>query len=43
MQKINKLTAVISHDRRLISLFSGMVLSVIGLLCVAITAFVWYL
>jgi hypothetical protein len=43
MKKINKFTAVISHDRQLASLFSGMVLSVIGLLSVAVTAFVWYL
>jgi hypothetical protein len=43
MKRINKLTAVISHDKRLMSLFSGMVLSGIGLLSVAITAFVWYL
>jgi len=43
MKQINKLTAVLSHDRKLASLFSGMVLSVIGLLSVAITACVWYL
>jgi len=43
MKRINKLTAVISHDKRLISLLSGMVLSGIGLLSVAVTAFVWYL
>jgi hypothetical protein len=43
MKKINKLTAVISHDKRLMSLFSGMVLSGIGLLSLAVTAFVWYL
>jgi hypothetical protein len=43
MKKINKLTAVISHDRQLMSLFSGMVLSCIGLLSVAITACIWYL
>ena len=43
MKTINKLTAVISHDRKLISLFSGMVLSCIGLLSVVVTAFVWYL
>jgi hypothetical protein len=43
MKKINKFTAVISHDRKLASLFSGMVLSVIGLLSVAVTALVWYL
>jgi hypothetical protein len=43
MKKINKFTAVISHDRQLISLFSGMVLSCIGLLGVVATACVWYL
>jgi hypothetical protein len=43
MKKINKLTAVISHDKQLVSLFSGMVLSGIGLLSVAITACIWYL
>jgi len=43
MKKINKLTAVISHDRQLISLFSGMVISVVGLLSLMVTAFVWYL
>ena len=43
MKQINKLTAVLSRDRKLASLFSGMVLSVIGLLSVAITACVWYL
>jgi hypothetical protein len=43
MKKINKLTAVISRDKQLMSLFSGMVLSVIGLLSVAITACIWYL
>jgi hypothetical protein len=43
MRGINKLTAVISHDKRLASLFSGMVLSGIGLLSVAITACIWYL
>jgi len=43
MKKINKLTAVISHDKRLMSLLSGMVFSGIGLLSVAVTAFVWYL
>jgi hypothetical protein len=43
MKKINKFTAVVSHDRQLISLFSGMVLSCIGLLSVAITACIWYL
>jgi hypothetical protein len=43
MKKINKLTAVISHDKQLMSLFSGMILSGIGLLSVAITACIWYL
>jgi hypothetical protein len=43
MKRINKLTAVISHDKQLVSLFSGMVLSGIGLLSVAITACIWYL
>jgi len=43
MKKMNKLTAVISHDKRLASLFSGMVLSCIGLLSVVVTACVWYL
>ena len=43
MKRINKLTAVISHDRKLMSLFSGMVFSCMGLLSLAVTAFVWYL
>jgi hypothetical protein len=43
MKRINKLTAVISHDKQLLSLFSGLVLSGIGLLSVAITACIWYL
>ena len=43
MKRMNKLTAVISHDKQLVSLFSGMVLSGIGLLSVAITACIWYL
>jgi hypothetical protein len=43
MKKMNKLTAVISHDKQLMSLLSGMVLSGIGLLSVAITACIWYL
>jgi len=43
MRKINKFTAVIAHDKQLLSLFSGMVLSCIGLLSVAIAAIVWYL
>jgi hypothetical protein len=43
MKRMNKLTAVISHDKQLMSLFSGMILSGIGLLSVAITACIWYL
>jgi hypothetical protein len=43
MKKINKLTAVISHDKQLASLLSGMVLSGIGLLSVAVMAVIWYL
>jgi hypothetical protein len=43
VKKINKLTAVISHDKQLMSLFSGMVLSGIGLLGVAVTACIWFL
>lgn len=43
MKRINKFTAVISHDKQLLSLFSGMVFSGIGILSVAITALVWYL
>jgi hypothetical protein len=43
MKRLNNLTAVISHDRKLMSLFSGMVLSGVGLLSVAVTALVWYL
>jgi len=43
MKGINRLSNVISHDKRLISLFSGIILSGIGLLSVAITACVWYL
>jgi hypothetical protein len=43
MKRINKLTAVISRDKQLVSLLSGMILSGIGLLSVAITACIWYL
>ncbi len=43
MKKVNKFTAVLTHDKHLLSLFSGMVLSCIGLLSVTITALVWYL
>ena len=43
MKRINKFTAVLTHDKRLLSLFSGMILSCIGLLSVTITALVWYL
>jgi len=43
MKRINKFTAVLTHDKRLLSLFSGMVLSSIGLLSVTLTALVWYL
>jgi len=43
MKKINKFTAVLTHDKQLLSLFSGMILSCIGMLSVTITALVWYL
>lgn len=37
------LVNLITRDRQLVSLFSGMVLAAIALLSVAITAGVWYL
>jgi hypothetical protein len=43
MKKANKFTAVLAHDKQLLSLFSGMVLSCIGLLSIAVTALVWFL
>ena len=43
MERINKLTAIVSHDKGLLGLLSGLIFSVIGLLSVAVTAFVWYL
>ena len=43
MKRINKLTAVVSHDKGLLGLMSGLVFSVIGILGVAVTACVWYL
>jgi hypothetical protein len=43
MKRINKLTAVISHDKQLLSLFSGLVLCSFALLSLVVTAFVWYL
>jgi hypothetical protein len=43
MKGINKLTAVLSHDKGLLGLMSGLVFSVVGMLGVAITACVWYL
>ncbi len=43
MKRINKLTAVVSHDKGLLGLMSGLVFSIIGLLSVAVTACVWYL
>jgi hypothetical protein len=43
MKGLNKLTAVVSHDKGLLGLMSGLVFSIIGLLSVAVTACVWYL
>jgi len=43
MKRINKLTAIVSHDKGLMGLMSGLVFSIIGLLSVAVTACVWYL
>ena len=43
MKGINKLTTVLSHDKGLLGLMSGLVFSVIGILSVAVTACVWYL
>jgi len=43
MKKINRFTAVISHDKKLVSLFSGMILSCIGLVSVLVTAAIWFL
>jgi hypothetical protein len=43
MKGISELTAIISEDKRLMGLLSGLIVSGIGLLSVAVTAFVWYL
>jgi len=43
MKRINKLTAVVSHDKGLLGLTSGLIFSIIGILSVAVTACVWYL
>ena len=43
MNQINKLAAIITHDKGLMGLLSGIIFCVIGLISVAVTAFVWYL
>jgi uncharacterized membrane protein len=43
MKGINKLTAIVSHDKELWGLMSGLIFSIIGLLGVVVTACVWYL
>jgi len=43
MKRINELTAIISHDKGLMGLLSGIILCGIGLISVAVTACVWYL
>jgi hypothetical protein len=43
MKGINKLTAIVSHDKGLLGLMSGLIFSVIGILTVTVTACVWYL
>jgi len=43
MKGLNKLTTVVSHDKGLLGLMSGLIFSAIGILSVAVTAFVWYM
>jgi hypothetical protein len=43
MKGINRLTAIVSHDKELLGLMSGLIFSIIGILSVAVTACVWYL
>jgi len=43
MKGISKLTAVVYQDKGLMRLLSGLIVSGIGLLSVAVTACVWYL
>jgi len=43
MERINKLTGIVSQDKGLLGLLSGLVFSIIGLLSVAAAACVWYL
>ncbi len=43
MNNGKKLLTILGHDKGLLGMFSGMVLSVIGLISVAVTACVWYL
>jgi hypothetical protein len=43
MKGISKLTAIVSQDKGLMRLLSGLIVSGIGLLSVAVTACVWYL
>jgi hypothetical protein len=43
MKGMNKLAAILSHDKGLVGLLSGVVLCGIGLVSVLVTACVWYL
>jgi hypothetical protein len=42
MKGISKLTAIVYQDKGLMRLLSGLVASGVGLLSIAVTAFVWY-
>jgi hypothetical protein len=41
--KTRKLTAVLHDDRQLLKLFSGIILTAVALLSIAVTAGIWYL
>jgi len=41
--KTKKLTAVLNDDRQLIGLLSGIILTAVALVSLAVTAGIWYL
>lgn len=43
MKRMDKLTTIVSHDKGLVGLLTGIILCGIGLISVAISACVWYL
>lgn len=43
MNNQKKLLTILGHDKGLLGMFSGIILSAIGLISVAVTACVWYL